>query len=75
MAGITLEIATARLGIYLDAEAKILDKQRVTIDGTELTFADLEKVQAGVDVWNKRVQSLSSAAAGGRARIRYGVPV
>ena len=59
MAGLTLEIAEAKLTEYLAAETKVLAGQDVTIDGTRFTRADLAAVQKGVDIWNNRVQSLS----------------
>mgnify|MGYP000918864432 CR=1 FL=1 len=73
MAGITLAQAEAKLAVYLAAEDKILLGQRVEIDGQSLTRADLERVQAGIDVWNKRVQDLS-AQASGRSRARTVCP-
>jgi hypothetical protein len=59
MAGITLEIAEARLTEYLDAEAKILDGQAFSRNGKAMTRADLAAVQEGVRLWNGRVQALS----------------
>ena len=69
MAGITLALAETRLQQYLDAEAKILAGQRVIIDGQELTRADLDAVQRGIEVWNKRVRDLA-ASSSGRGRMR-----
>ena len=66
MAGITLEIAEARLTEYLNAESKILGGQAVDMDGRKLTRADLVTVQQGVATWNGRVQKLSR---NGRMRI------
>ncbi|MDR2550011.1 MAG: hypothetical protein LBD10_07440 [Desulfobulbus sp.] len=68
MAGITLEMAEARLRQYLDAEQKILLGQETAIDGDRLTLADLAAVQAGVALWNGRVKELTPAAAGGGIR-------
>lgn len=59
MAGITLEIAEARLTKYLDAEEKILLGQVVDIDGEHLTRADLDAVQRGVSLWQRRCNDLS----------------
>ncbi len=59
MAGITLEQANTQLAAYLAAEEKILLKQRVVLNGQELTFADLAAVQAGVTLWNGRCQQLA----------------
>lgn len=63
MAGITLEQATARLTLYLDAEAKILSGQRVEMDGKMLQRADLEMVQRGVATWNSRVNELTRSGS------------
>jgi len=68
MAGITLEIATARLTLYLDAEAKILAGQSVEFNGKRLTMADLGMVQQGIATWNQRTQSLSATSGGMRVR-------
>lgn len=67
MAGITLEIAQQQLEKYLAAEAACTLKQSYTIDGRTMTFADLAQIQAGVALWDKRVQQLTLKAAGGRA--------
>jgi hypothetical protein len=69
MAGITLEQATARLQVYLDAEAAILARQEYRIGDRSMKFADLAEVQAGVDMWNRRVEELSNRSSnGGRGR-------
>jgi hypothetical protein len=73
MAGITLEIAEQRLQEYLDAELKVLAGQAVKLsDGGanhDLTLADLDKIQAGIKVWNERAKQLSASAQGrGRSR-------
>ncbi|MEY2873738.1 MAG: hypothetical protein RLZZ373_1109 [Pseudomonadota bacterium] len=64
MAGITLAQAEAQLAAYLAAETKVLSGQRVEIDGQSLSRADLEKIQAGIDAWDKRVKTLSAAGSG-----------
>ena len=71
MAGITLAQAEAKLTQYLDAEEKILLGQAVNIDGRILTRADLAAVQAGVKLWNGRVNTL---AASGRLQVREVIP-
>ncbi len=69
MAGITLAQAQAKLDEYLAAETKVLKGQSVSMDGETLTRANLEFIQRGIDIWNKRVQNLSAASEGrGRAR-------
>jgi hypothetical protein len=64
MAGITLAIATARLDDYLDAEVKVLDGQEKKMGDRTLKRADLAEIQAGIQIWNRRVQELSSRANG-----------
>lgn len=58
MPGITIFQAEEQLAAYLEAERKILDGQRVAINGRELTRADLDLVQRGIAVWNRRVITL-----------------
>lgn len=56
MAGIDLATAQARLDAYLTAEAQVLAGQKVVIDGTEFTRADLAAIHQGISLWNQRVQ-------------------
>lgn len=74
MAGITLEIAEAKLQQYLDAEQKILLGQETAIDGDRLTLANLEAVQAGIKVWDGRVKELTPASSGGGIRVVEIIP-
>jgi hypothetical protein len=78
MAGITQEIAEARLNDYLNAEAAVLDGQAIEVDTgagrRRFTLADLDAIQAGIRVWEARVQRLTRAAAGGGLRIREVIP-
>ena len=71
MAGITLDIATARLTAYLDAEEKILLGQSVIMDGRSLTRADLGAIQKGIALWNGRVNTLTNS---GRLQVREVIP-
>lgn len=64
MAGITLAQAETQLNLYLDAEAKVLAGQRVRIEGKEITRADLEFVQKGIDLWQGRVTKLARTTTG-----------
>ena len=64
MAGITLAIATARLDDYLDAEVKVLGGQEKKMGDRTLKRADLAEIQAGIQIWDRRVQELSSRANG-----------
>lgn len=69
MAGITLEHAEAQLALYLAAEAKVLASQSYEIAGRKLTRANLKEIQAGIELWNSRVQQLANRASGrGRSR-------
>jgi len=68
MAGITLAQAQAQLDAYLVAETKILTNQEYTFAGRSLKRADLASIQAGISLWNERVQTLTRSAQGrGRA--------
>lgn len=69
MAGITLEQAESRLLAYLKAEERVLIGQSAEIDGRRLTRADLDAIQAGIQLWDARCKTLAAASAGrGRAR-------
>lgn len=74
MAGITLEIATAKLAQYLNAEEKILLGQETDIDGARLTLANLEAVQRGVKLWDGRVKELTPSSSGGGIRVLEVIP-
>lgn len=71
MAGITLAQSDSRLTEYLNAEAAILLGQRVSINGKDLTRADLEAVQKGIAIWEARVARLSRT---GGLRVREVIP-
>ena len=69
MAGITAAQAQTQLDLYLAAEAAALANQSYEIAGRRLTRANLAEIQAGIDLWNKRLITLTNQAAGtGRAR-------
>lgn len=74
MAGITLEIATAKLTQYLAAEEQILLGQETSLDGDRKTMADLEAVQTGIKIWDSRVKELSPASSGGGIQVREFIP-
>jgi hypothetical protein len=59
MAGITLAQAESQLALYIAAEAAVLSGQSYSIGDRQLTRADLEKIQAGIKIWNGRVVQLS----------------
>lgn len=70
MAGITLELAQSRLQEYLDAEESALANRSYTINGRTFTRQDLDAIRTGIDIWNKRVQQLTSGAGlGPRMRL------
>lgn len=69
MSGITLATAQARLDLYLAAEAAVLAGQKYEIDGRMMMRANLAEVQAGINIWNQRVQRLSRRASGGAVAI------
>jgi len=70
MAGITLAYAQTQLDAYLAAEAAILNSQEYVIGtGTSarrVRRADLAAVQAGVTLWNQRIQDLTARQRRGR---------
>jgi hypothetical protein len=69
MAGINLSIAQAKLDAYLAAETAVLSGQSYEIEGRKLVRANLREIQAGIDIWNQRVQRLSARSAGRSAAI------
>lgn len=70
MAGITLATAQTQLDAYLAAEIAILSGQEYVIANRRLKRADLASVQAGITLWNQRVQDLTAR----QRRGRYVVP-
>jgi len=70
MAGITLATAQAQLDAYMAAETAILRGQEYVIGSRRLKRADLASVQAGITIWNQRVQDLTAR----QRRGRYVVP-
>lgn len=59
MAGITLAQAEAQLASYLAAETAVLSGQSYSLAGRQLTRANLQFIQQGIAIWNKRVQQLT----------------
>lgn len=58
--GITLAVATERLQLYLDAEEAVLGGQTFRFaDGREVSYADLEKIRAGITSWSGWVDRLN----------------
>lgn len=78
MAGITLAIATARLDIWLAADAAVAGGQSYQVasgggDQRMLTRANAAEIRKNIDYWQNWVNKLTRAAAG-RNRTRYVVP-
>lgn len=78
MAGITIEQAEAQLAAWLAASTAVASSQSYEIDTgngrRKLTRADAEMVLNQVKFWQSKVDALTTAAAGGRRRLRYVVP-
>jgi len=78
MAGITLAQAQTQLDAWLAASAAVAQSQSYEIDTgngrRKLTRADAEQVRLMIAHWQNLVNTLTTAAAGGRRRTRYVVP-
>jgi hypothetical protein len=78
MAGITLTIAQAALDRWVAADVALATSQSYEIEtnGTrrKLTRADAVEVRHNITFWDGKVRELTTAAGGGRRRIRYLVP-
>jgi len=59
VAGITLAIAEAQLTESLAALSKVRNGQRVSLNGKDLTRADMAAIQKDVDYWDRQVSRLS----------------
>jgi hypothetical protein len=75
MAGIDLATAQTQLNQYIAAEPKVLAGQKVVIDGTEFTRANLDSIHAGIKLWDERVQRLAATASRGGRSVRRVVPI
>lgn len=64
MAGLTLEHATAQLERYLAAEIAALSGQSYELDAggvrRRVTRADLQWIQEGIALWDRRCKALST---------------
>lgn len=67
--GITLAQAQTQLDSYLAAETRVLSGQSYEIAGRRLNRANLAEIQAGIKIWNERVQALTQSSQG-RSRAR-----
>ncbi len=68
-----MSIATERLAAYRAAELAVLKGQSFTIDGTQMTRADLAKIQEGLASAKREVADEQRAAAGQHSRAGYAV--
>lgn len=69
MAGLTLEIAEAKLTEWLAADSQLQAGQDVTwTDGRRLTQSDAGEVRRNIDYWDKKCKELATASRG-RCRI------
>lgn len=55
MAVLDLATCEAKLQEYLDAETTVLKNQSYTLNGRQLTRANLAEIQKGIEAWNTRV--------------------
>ena len=70
-----LEYVQARLRRYREAENAILSAQSYSVEGLNLTRADLGKVQAMIaELENEEMKLLRQTVNERRSRIRYVVP-
>lgn len=67
MAGITLEVAEAKLQTWLDADDAVARNQEFWVEGRRVTRADARTISRNIDKWNAMVQRLSRP----RRRISY----
>ncbi len=72
MAVITLVVAREKLQRYLDAEDKVVNRERYKIEDRELQTASLASIREGITFWKAEEASLERRGAD--HRIRVGVP-
>lgn len=70
MTAISLEVAQAKLALWLEAEEKISLKQSYTISGRSMSHANLGEVRDQIKFWEKRV----IRAQRGGVRVRQVLP-
>lgn len=61
-----MSLATDKLAEYLAAESAALKGHTVEIDGTRFTSEDLDQIQTGRRLWERRVAQEQSGSAGPR---------
>lgn len=79
MAAITLVEAQAQLAAWLAASRAVAAAQSYEIEAAngsrrKLSRADAAEIREQVAYWSRKVSELTPASAGGKRRIRYGVP-
>jgi len=78
MAGITLAQAQAQLDAWMAASLAVAQGQAYEIDTgngrRSLTRVNAEHIDRMIVFWQAKVDALTSAAVGGRRRVRYVVP-
>jgi hypothetical protein len=66
-----MSVASDRLQLYLDAEAKVLNRQSVRFEeggiNRQLTFANLNEIREGIAYWQSMVNAENKAASGKRS--------
>ena len=58
MAGITLQQAEAQLKLWMDADAKVSQRQQWTNQGRTFTVADAGEVRANIEFWDRQCKRL-----------------
>jgi hypothetical protein len=66
MAGLTVEQAEAQLALWLDADAKVSQRQQWTHQGRMFTAADAGEIRANIEFWDKQCNRM--ARGGPRVR-------
>lgn len=59
MAGITLEIAQAKLTKWLAADDAVARSQEYEIEGRRMTKANAKQIRENIDYWEEKVRRLS----------------
>lgn len=58
MAGITLAQAEAQLSLWLDADAKVSQRQMWSHQGRSFSAADAGEIRANIEFWDKQCKRL-----------------
>ncbi len=60
MAGLTAEIAQARLDSWLAADEAVAANQSYTINNRTLTRANAKEIRDNIDFWSKKIEELTA---------------